>query len=127
MNKVDLSGRRIFLVEDEALVAMMIESMVEELGGTVVATTSAVGEALRFLEQRHGDIDLALLDLNLNGKRSYDVAAAASSHGIPVVFATGYADDDIVETWRSRPVLTKPFQLAELEGALLRALDTQTA
>lgn len=127
MSKVDLSGRRIFLVEDEALVAMMIESMVEELGGTVVGTTSAVSDALNFVAERHAEIDVALLDLNLNGKRSYDVAAAASGHGIPVVFATGYADDNIVEDWRTRPVLTKPFQLAELEGALLRALDTQTA
>lgn len=127
MNKVDLSGRRIFLVEDEALVAMMIESMIEELGGTVVATRSAVGEALAFVSDNHANIDLALLDLNLNGKRSYDVAAAASSHGIPVVFATGYADDDITDDWRSRPVLSKPFQLAELEATLLRALDTQNA
>lgn len=127
MSKVDLSGRRIFVVEDEALVAMMIESMIEELGGTVVATKSAVADALDFVVHRHAEIDLALLDLNLNGKRSYDIAAAASRHGIPVVFATGYADDDIIEDWRTRPVLSKPFQLAELEGALLRALDTQTA
>ncbi|MBS9478790.1 response regulator [Ancylobacter radicis] len=127
MTKPDLSGRRIFLVEDEALVAMMIESMIEELGGTVVATKSGVNEALDFVAASHSEIDVALLDLNLNGKRSYDVAQAASGHGIPVVFATGYADDDIVETWRGRPVLAKPFQLADLEGALARALSGPAA
>lgn len=125
MTKQDLAGRRVFLVEDESLVAMMIEEMLEELGATVVGTESGVTSALDFVASRHSEIDVALLDLNLNGNRSYDVAMAASGHGIPVVFATGYADDDIVAEWRGRPTLAKPFRLAELEGALVLALDSR--
>lgn len=127
MSQEQLSGRRIFLVEDEALVAMMIESMIEELGGSVVATAGGLGEALDLLARHRGAIDVALLDLNLNGRRSYEVAEAADAQGIPVVFATGYADDDIIAAWRGRPMLAKPFQLAELEQALMRALESQTA
>lgn len=119
----DLAGRRIFLVEDETLVAVMIEQMVEELGGTVVGSEAGIDGALTFLAKHHSEIDVALLDVNLNGNRSYDVANAISGHGIPLVFATGYTDDDIITEWRSRPVLAKPFRLAELEGALAMALS----
>jgi CheY-like chemotaxis protein len=127
MSGQDLAGRRIFLVEDETLVALMIEQMVEELGGTVVGSEAGIDGALTFLAQHHSEIDVALLDVNLNGNRSYDVAQAIRGHGIPLVFATGYADDDILAEWRSRPVLAKPFRLAELEGALTSALDPRPA
>ncbi|MBB3769757.1 CheY-like chemotaxis protein [Angulomicrobium tetraedrale] len=122
MTKQDLAGRRVFLVEDESLVAMMIEEMIEELGGTVVGTESGINGALDFIASRHSEIDVALLDVNLNGNRSYPIAQAVSGHGIPFVFATGYADNDLLAEWRDRPTLAKPFQLAELEGALALAL-----
>lgn len=127
MSGQDLAGRRIFLVEDETLVALMIEQMVEELGGTVVGSEAGIDGALTFLAKHHSQIDVALLDVNLNGDRSYDVAHAIRGHGIPLVFATGYTDDDIIAEWRSRPVLEKPFRLAELEGALTQALDPRPA
>jgi len=126
MARQDLTGRRVFLVEDETLVALMIEQMVEELGGKVVGTEVGISGALDFLARHHSQIDVALLDVNLNGTRSYDVAEAVTGHGIPLVFATGYADDDIVAEWRSRPVLAKPFRLADLEGALALALEPRT-
>lgn len=127
MIRQDLAGRRVFLVEDETLVAMMIEQMVEELGGTVVRTEGGIAGALDFVAQNHAQIDIALLDLNLNGTRCYDVAQAVDGHGIPLIFATGYADDDIVAEWRGHPVLAKPFRLAELEGALALALEARPA
>lgn len=127
MSGQDLTGRRVFLVEDETLVALMIEQMVEELGGTVVGSEAGIDGALDFLATHHSEIDVALLDVNLNGNRSYDVAQAVTGHGIPLVFATGYADDDIIAEWRSRPVLAKPFRLAELEGALVLALEPRPA
>lgn len=122
-----LTGQRIFIVEDEALVAMMMEAMIEELGAVVVGTEARIPEALNFVAQRHGDIDVAVLDLNLGGSRSYDIAQAISGHGIPIVFSTGYDDGTIEDAWRNHPLLSKPFQLAELQGALARALGTRQA
>ncbi|ADH87983.1 response regulator receiver protein [Ancylobacter novellus DSM 506] len=120
-----LAGQRIFIVEDEALVAMMMEAMIEELGAVVVGTEARIGDALNFVAQRHGEIDVAVLDLNLGGSRSYDIAQAINGHGIPIVFSTGYDDGTIEDAWREHPLLSKPFQLAELEGALARALGTR--
>ncbi|QIB36305.1 response regulator [Ancylobacter pratisalsi] len=117
-----LSGRKVLIVEDETLVAMMMEAMVEELGATVIGSKARVGEALDFIATRHHEIDIVMLDLNLGGTRCYSVASAATGHGIPFVFSTGYQDGDIIEEWRDRPMLTKPFQLSELQGALALAL-----
>ena len=118
----ELSGRKIFLVEDESLVALMIEAMIEELGASVIGTESKIEPALAFVAKHCGEIDVAVLDLNLGGARSYDVAQALADKGIPLVFSTGYSDDSILPEWRGRPLLGKPFQLAELESALLGAV-----
>ncbi|WP_428029215.1 response regulator [Ancylobacter sp.] len=122
-----LSGQRVFIVEDETLVAMMIEGMLEELGATVVGNESRSDDALNFVASRHGEIDVAMLDLNLGTGHSYAIAEAIAGHGIPIVFSTGYTDSAIDAAWRSCPVLNKPFQLADLQGALSRALDRPAA
>lgn len=121
------AGHRIFIVEDETLVAMMIEAMVEELGAIVVGTESRPADALDFVAAHHHEIDIAMLDLNLGTGHSYDIAAAIAGHGIPIVFSTGYTDGAIDEAWRDCPLLSKPFQLADLEGALARALGGRAA
>jgi len=123
----ELSGRRVFVVEDETLVAAMIEAMVEELGAVVIGTETRIADALSFIASRHGEIDVALLDLNLGEGRSYDIAQAVSGHGIPLVFSTGYTDGAIEDPWRDRPLLSKPFRLVDLEGALARALAARGA
>lgn len=122
-----LSGQRVFVVEDETLVAMMIEGMLEELGATVVGNESRFDDALNFVATRHEEIDVAMLDLNLGTRHSYDIAEAIARHGIPIVFSTGYNDSAIEAAWRKCPVLNKPFQLADLEGALARALEARAA
>ena len=126
-NQPTLSGQRVFVVEDETLVAMMIEGMLEELGATVVGNESRVDDALDFVATRHDEIDVAMLDLNLGTRHSYDIAEAIARHGIPIVFSTGYHDTAIDAAWRRFPVLNKPFQLADLHGALARALEERAA
>ena len=106
------------------MVAMMIEAMVEELGGVVIGSAKRLPDALDFVSARHQEIDVALLDLNLGGTASYDVAQAATGHRIPVIFSTGYDDEAISEPWRSLPLLSKPFRLAQLEDALALALGS---
>ncbi|MFT0860983.1 response regulator [Ancylobacter sp. G4_0304] len=120
-----LNGARIFIVEDESLVALMIEAMVEELGARVVGSARRIDEALEFVGSSHEDIDIALLDINLGGTHSYEIAHAVAGRGIPLVFSTGYDDGSIVEEWRGQPLLSKPFQLAELQAALGSAIASR--
>lgn len=102
-----LKGRRILLVEDEMMVAMLLEAILENEGCDVISAG--------YLEQatllaRERDIDAAVLDVNLHGDRSYPVADALAARGIPFVFATGYGDVDIATRYPNRPVLAKPFK-----------------
>ncbi|MFK8252284.1 response regulator [Ancylobacter terrae] len=121
-----LNGCRIFILEDEPLVAMMVEAMIEELGAEAVSTASRVDEALAFIAAETVRIDAALIDVNVGGQRSYDVAHALAARAIPFVFASGYDDASFPEEWRQLPRLGKPFQLNELEAALLQAIGTGT-
>lgn len=111
---------RVLLVEDEALVAMMIEDVLSELGHEVVAV---VGRLTAAIEQANTlNVDIAVLDLNLNGERTDPVAAALRSRGIPFVFATGYGAAGAQEMWSGVPVVQKPFQPRELVAAINAAL-----
>jgi CheY-like chemotaxis protein len=104
-----LRGVRILLVEDEALVAMLMEDMVGDLGGTVVASASRVAAALSVVEDRSMEIDFALLDVNLGGEDVFPVAAALAERNIPFAFSTGYGSGGLPDPWRDRPALQKPF------------------
>jgi CheY-like chemotaxis protein len=80
----------VLIVEDEALVAMDLESMFESLGYEIFATASSVKNALAALEK--GTPQLAIVDMNLSGDSSLPIADALSKRGVPFVFATGYAE-----------------------------------
>lgn len=115
-----LSGRRVFVVEDEMLVAWLIDDMLAELGCTVVGPAARVDEALKMIET--AAIDLAIVDVNLNGQRSFPVVDALAERGVPFAFSTGYHADSLPVRYRDFPVLRKPFarsKLAETLAALL--------
>lgn len=104
----DLEGRRVLLVEDESLVAMLGEDMLLELGCMVdVAMRLDQGLALA----RTGDFDLAVLDVNLGKSCSYPIADLLTERGIPFIFATGYGSAGIEPPYRGIPVLQKPYQM----------------
>jgi len=109
---------RILVVEDESLIAMLIESMVEDLGHTVGAAAARLDEAVRLAGTER--FDLALVDVNLNGEMSYPVADVLGSRGIPFVFATGYGASGLDPRYRHVPALAKPFSRADLEKIILR-------
>lgn len=116
-----MAGRlRVLIVEDEAIVAMMLEDMVTELGHEVAAIAGRIDQALCFANTL--DLDLAIVDVNLNGEHTYPVAGILADRSVPFVFATGYGPEGLTEPWRSTPVLRKPFQLHELERAIAEAL-----
>jgi CheY-like chemotaxis protein len=115
----DLHGRRVLLVEDETLVALMVEDMLAELGCIVVASAGTLSEARRYAAE--GDFDLALLDVNLKGEKVFPVADDLRRRGIPVVFATGYGAHGVGD-YQHAPTVAKPYRLTDLEQALHAAI-----
>ncbi len=116
-NKVE-NGRRILIVEDEPLIAMMLEDMLDELGYAVAGVTPSVGTALAKIETT--ELDFAVLDMNLAGQPSIEVARAQSQRSKPFIIATGAGQGGLPVELAGRPVLSKPFDLAELKAALGR-------
>lgn len=115
-----LRGLRVLVVEDEMMIAMLVESLLEELGCIVAATAARPAQALEALARSRPDA--AVLDVNLDGSDSFEVAEELCRQGIPFVFATGYRSSRLDPRFASRPVLAKPFQLQDLETALTACL-----
>jgi CheY-like chemotaxis protein len=114
-------GKRILVVEDELMIRMLLEDMLGELGYTITAEAARIDEALEAAQ--NADFDIAILDVNLNGQPISPVADALAARGMPFVFATGYGERGLPESYRDRPTLKKPFQLDSLKRTLQSALD----
>jgi len=112
---------RVLVVEDETLVALILEDMLAELGHTVIGPISAVSAGLEMAQRQDVDIDIAILDLNLKGASSLPVANALKARGIPVVFSTGYGRNGLPEAFRDAPFLQKPFQQVDIEEVIAAA------
>ena len=115
-----LAGLRVLVVEDEALVAMLIEDSLTDLGCEVVALVAGLDEALEVAGRE--PLDAAVLDVNLAGREVYPAADRLAARGIPFVFATGYGPQGVREAYRDRPALQKPFEPRDLARALVRAV-----
>ncbi|MCK1338540.1 CheY-like chemotaxis protein [Bradyrhizobium sp. LM6.10] len=113
---VELSGARVLLVEDEGLVALMIEDMLEELGLKVVASAAHVTKACELATR--ATFDLALLDVNLAGKFVFPVARILRDRKIPFLFSTGYGGPPLEEEFRNAPAIGKPFSIDQLKEQL---------
>jgi CheY-like chemotaxis protein len=109
--------QQILIVEDEPLIAMMLEDFLDVLEKQSAGTADSVATALARVEE--GGIDAAILDLNLRGgEKSTPVAEALAAKGIPFVFATGGSEDGVDARFRDRPHLTKPFTMDGVQKAL---------
>lgn len=117
----DTPTRRILIVEDEALVAMLVEDALEEAGFGVIGPVRSVAQALEALETEQPDA--AVLDLNLAGENSVAVADALVARGIPFVVATGYGAAGLPATHRDALVLPKPYDPADLTAILARLCE----
>jgi CheY-like chemotaxis protein len=107
-----MSGRRVLIVEDEGMVAMLLEDMLADLGHEVIATVGKLEPAAKVISE--GMLDFAVLDVNLDGMRTYSLAAMLKQRAIPFVFATGYGMAGLDPEWVDTPVLQKPFRLEQL-------------
>jgi CheY-like chemotaxis protein len=111
---------KVLVVEDESLVAMLIEDVLAELGYDPIAVASRLDEALICAETL--SFDFAVVDINLNGQRTDPVVEIMQRRGIPFLFASGYGPAGVTEGWAHVPVVQKPFQPYELASAIRRTL-----
>lgn len=109
---------RVLVVEDEPLIAMVVEDSVELLGFEVIGPVAQRDEALALAAA--GEFDCAVLDVNIRGGNSYDVADLLLSRGCPFVLATGYSDWSIPPHLIGAKRLTKPYSSRQLEDELRR-------
>ncbi|RZJ83344.1 MAG: response regulator [Brevundimonas sp.] len=121
MSTPSLEGRRILVVEDESLVAMLLETILEDMGCTPVGPISNVDEALSVLAETT-DLDAALLDVNVAGQQVFPVAEALKARGVPFVFSTGYGEGGLPDEWRGQTTIQKPFTEATIQDALTRII-----
>ena len=110
--------QRVLVVEDEMMVALYVEDIVTELGHEVVGPAMRLEEGLTLA--REAAIDMAILDVNLHGARSFPIADALSARGIPFIFATGYGTQGLTEAYRDVITLQKPFASRDVEQAFAR-------
>ena len=114
---IELDGTRtILVVEDEPLVAMVLESIIEDMGASLIGPAASVEKALALIDG--GGFIGALLDVNLRGERVDAVADALAAKGLPFVFTTGHGIDGIPAAHRHRPMLSKPFRDTDIIAAL---------
>jgi CheY-like chemotaxis protein len=117
-------GGSVFLVEDEVMIRMMVADMLVELGYSIAAEAGEINEAIKLA--RSADFDIAILDVNVNGKVISPVAEVIEARNRPFIFATGYGTQGLPEEYRTRPALQKPFQLESLADMIQRALKSAT-
>jgi CheY-like chemotaxis protein len=104
----DLTGKRILLVEDEMLVALLVEDTLTDHGCVVVGPASSVPEALQLATTQ--TFDAAVMDVNVGGEKAYPVAEALDARGIPFLFVSGYGQSAVPEDRPGWRVCAKPFR-----------------
>ena len=112
---------RIVIVEDESMVAMLLEDILGELGHDIVAVAGSLEKAEQLFAETQ--FDLAVLDVNLNGVYTYPLAAILKDKGSPFFFSTGYGRSGLRPEWREYPVLQKPFTDIDVRNAVEAAMS----
>lgn len=114
-----LSGKRILIVEDEFLIALMAADILGELGAIPVGPAHSLEQGLDLARTQR--LDGALLDVNLKGAQSAAIARLLTERHIPFVLATGQHSPP---SWApDAPRLDKPFSTETLTGALERLFE----
>lgn len=112
---MQLTSHKVLIVEDEPLVALLLEDMLIDLGHQVIRISSTLAEGLRAIHEL--ELSLAVIDVNLQGEMSFPIAQAAYERGIPVLFSTGFGQGSMSEL-RKATVLAKPYTYDELAHAI---------
>lgn len=115
----------VLIVEDEAMIRMMVADMLSDLGYPIAAETGDIDDAIALA--RTAVFDIAILDVNVNGKLISPVADIIAARPRPFVFVTGYGAQSLPKNYRDRPVLQKPFQIDTLANILDSALRGESS
>jgi DNA-binding response OmpR family regulator len=118
MTEVGLQGCRVLVVDDEMLVAMLVETALEDECCIVVGPYGRLDEALA--AARTEALDLAVLDINLAGELVFPVAEVLVERGVPFLLLSGYGEVALPSDRRHWPICSKPFNLGELVSTLSR-------
>lgn len=122
MNETPLSGLRIFVAEDEYLLALDLCDILETAGALVIGPARSRGEAHDQLSLRPA-VDVALLDLNLGGESSVELALRLRGEGVPVILTTGYDAGDVPVTLKGVPVCLKPLSGTSVIRSVLKVVQ----
>ena len=115
----DTGFLRFMILDDEASIALDLAGMLQDLGHSVVSTATRVAGGMEFA--RYGDLDMAILDINVHGVASFPLASILQDRGIPVIFASGYGESGLIDGFRDALVLTKPYGMDHLSQVVAKA------
>lgn len=116
---------RVLVIEDEMTIALSIEDMLIELGHEVIDLAMRLPQGLALA--RAASFDLAILDVNLDGRPSFPIADVLNDRGVPYLFLTGYGSAGIDPAHRrGRIVIKKPFDLTDLRVGISRLMAPQS-
>jgi CheY-like chemotaxis protein len=108
--------RSILIVEDEPLIAMMLEDFLDSLGHDIRGSCDSVQTALVAVEA--GGFDVAILDVNLKGENVWPVAKRLREMKVPFVIATGGHVDPPPPEFDNAPVIEKPYTIDRVSPAI---------
>lgn len=114
-------GWRVLVVEDEALIAMLVEEMLRDMGCTLAKHFPSLPQALEGAEAVEADV--AVLDVNVAGREVFPLAERLEAKRMPLVFATGYGASGLPERWQVHQIISKPYEPGALREALIAAMS----
>jgi CheY-like chemotaxis protein len=116
---------RILVVDDEPLIAMLVEDWLNELHCETVGPVGSAREALTLIDGQ--SLDGAILDVSLGNDNSFPIADALLDRGVPFAFATGHSADRIEPRFKDAPTLVKPYDFERIREVLAALLDGSLA
>ncbi len=121
----ELQGVRVLVVEDEALIGLVLEDILDTLGCVIAVNAATLAEAVPVADS--AAFDVAILDVHVSGEPVFPLADKIAALGKPMVFATGATAESLPDRHRGRPLLEKPYTFAMVEDVLRRAVATAAA
>jgi DNA-binding response OmpR family regulator len=116
---------RVLVVEDEPLIALMLEQHIDELGCDCLGPVGVLAQAMEIA--RNGSFSAAVLNLIIDEKPAYSVAAILAERGIPFGFVSGLPHGAFDDQWLGRPYLNKPYAFDDLRQFILDLLAAGTS
>lgn len=118
--------RKLLVVEDEALVALQIATLMENLGWSIIGPVGSLEAANALLDDGQRP-DVAILDVNLGGAPVFPLAETLRRRGIPILFCTGYEDQDEAEGFTEYPRLRKPWGVGQMVSEVNMLMERREA